>query len=88
MAAINLEAVSGRGFCSRWVGGAATGLLISMPVYTDLLSGRGCRRPAKTGVGGATAVFRAVQRRLEDRETVGVAVVLKAVVGRGWCSHR
>ena len=43
-------------------------------VYTDLLSGRGCCRPAKTGVGGATAVFGAVQRRLEDRETVGVAV--------------
>ena len=70
------------------MGGAVTGLLISMPVYTDLLSGRGCCRPAKTGVGGATAVFGAVQRRLEDRETVGVAIVLKAVVGRGWCSHR
>ena len=45
-AAINLEAVSGRGGC----------------------------RPAKTVVGGATAVFRAVQRRLEDREAVGMAV--------------
>ena len=75
-AAINLEAVSGRGCCSRWVG-HRRGCHRPADIYASIYRSakwEGLLQACKTGVGGATAVFRAVQRRLEDREAVGVAV--------------